>query len=129
MKDPTLAQGNQVLSLILQKIQSSSQLQFLFASGILSDLLEVDARGVNRGNFRIFLGLDKPKKEKFMHRIAIRNLPAEDETIKEIVDKEIGNVKILNWELEDKINFLGPIIGSDILYPQCLTILKVYYEK
>ena len=58
MKDATLAQGNQVLNLILQKRTPSKQLQKLLASGLLSDILDANLEnGVNRNTFRSVIGL------------------------------------------------------------------------
>lgn len=57
MKDATLAQGNQVLSLILQKKKSAKKIQDLLASGLLSDLLDADPRLVKRREFQRFLSL------------------------------------------------------------------------
>lgn len=57
MKEATLAQGNQVLNLILQKKASSEKIQKLIASGLLSDLLDADLDRVERLGFRKILGL------------------------------------------------------------------------
>ena len=54
--DATLAQGNQVINLILQKRVSDSQLQELFESGLLADLLGAYLEGVDRNAVRIALG-------------------------------------------------------------------------
>ncbi|MBI2024966.1 MAG: hypothetical protein HYT03_02695 [Candidatus Harrisonbacteria bacterium] len=56
MKDATLAQGNQVLNLILQKQTPAKQLQDLLESGLLSDLLCANLQGVNREEFRRVCG-------------------------------------------------------------------------
>lgn len=55
MKDATLAQGNQVLNLILQKKVSSEVVQQLLESGLLSDLLETDLTKLERKDFRRFI--------------------------------------------------------------------------
>jgi hypothetical protein len=60
MNDATLAQGTKVLNLILQKKTSVINLQRLIDSGILSDLFEVDPRGIDRLEFRQRLGLETP---------------------------------------------------------------------
>ncbi|MEE8131502.1 MAG: hypothetical protein V3T98_00400 [Candidatus Paceibacterota bacterium] len=58
MKDVTLAQGNQVLNLILQKKIPTEQLQKLLASGLVSDLLDANLEnGVDRNVFRRLIGL------------------------------------------------------------------------
>lgn len=57
MKVATLAQGNQVLSLILQKKMPAEQLQELIESGFLSDLLDANIEEVNRQEFRATVGL------------------------------------------------------------------------
>jgi hypothetical protein len=58
MKDATLAQGNQMLNLILQKRTPSEQLQRLMGSGLFSDLLEANLEnGVDRNAFRSVIGL------------------------------------------------------------------------
>lgn len=59
MKKATLAQGNQVLSLILQKNLSSERLQRLLASGLLSDLLDVDPEEIDRGELGEVLAGDE----------------------------------------------------------------------
>ena len=64
----TLAQGNQVLNLILQQQTPREQLQELLASGLLSDLLNANLDNVDRNHFRKILGLRQifpdPKVEK-----------------------------------------------------------------
>ncbi len=58
MKDATLAQGNQVTNLILQKQTPSEQLQKLLESGLLSDLLDANLEGgIDRNAFRRLIGL------------------------------------------------------------------------
>jgi len=57
MKDATLAQGNQVLNLILQKKVTANQLQELLGSGLLTDLLITNVNSINRREFQRFLGL------------------------------------------------------------------------
>jgi len=57
MKDATLAQGNQVLTLILQKKIDLDQLQAVISSGLFSDLLEANVEAVDRERFREVIGL------------------------------------------------------------------------
>lgn len=57
MDKATLKQANQVLNLISQKDPPSDQLQALFASGLLSDLLDANVAEVDREKFRELLGL------------------------------------------------------------------------
>ena len=56
MKTATLAQGNQVLNLILQKKMPAEHLQKILESGLLSDLLDGNIDEVNRAEFRRVLG-------------------------------------------------------------------------
>ena len=53
----TLKQANQFLNLISQKDKSSVELQALYASGLLSDLLDADVSQVDREKFRELLGI------------------------------------------------------------------------
>lgn len=55
MNDATLKQGNQILNLILQKKATSHSLQQLLASGVLSDILEMDTSHINRRELQRFL--------------------------------------------------------------------------
>jgi len=58
MKNATLAQGNQMLNLILQKQTPSEQLQRLMESGLFSDLLEATLENdIDRNAFRSLIGL------------------------------------------------------------------------
>ena len=57
MKDTTLAQGNGILNLILQKAVPAEQLQSLIESGILSDILDANVAEIDRKKLRKFLGL------------------------------------------------------------------------
>jgi len=60
MDEVTLAQGNQVLNLILQKKVPSRQLQDLLESGLLSDLLDAhidEVDELDRDDFRRMLDL------------------------------------------------------------------------
>jgi len=58
MKKATLAQGNQVLNLILQSKVPSGQLQDVIGSGFLSDVLHANVARVNRTELRAMLGLN-----------------------------------------------------------------------
>lgn len=73
----TLRQGNQVLNLILQQETSREQLQKLFATGLLSDLLSGNLEGVNRNHFRKILGLRPICSDPSMER-SVRQLEKED---------------------------------------------------
>ena len=64
MKNVTLAQGNQVLNLILQKDVPREQIQDLLASGLLADLLDANVQQVDRKKFREVLGLSAFKYDK-----------------------------------------------------------------
>lgn len=64
MDKATLKQANQVLNLISQKDPPSDQLQALFASGLLSDLLDANVDSVDRDKFRELIGL-KPFLPEF----------------------------------------------------------------
>ena len=57
MKYATLAQGSQVANLIVQKKVSAERLQALLETGLLADLLDIDASEVNRNSLRMALGL------------------------------------------------------------------------
>lgn len=57
MTDATLAQGNGVLNLILQKKTPKEQLQELLESGILSDVLDADCFAIDRKKLTEVLGL------------------------------------------------------------------------
>ena len=91
MKDATLAQGNQVLNLILQKGVPASQLQALIESGLLSDLLDANVENVDRKKFREVIGLEKSEKEVFTHRFLIRNLSVSYEIVESLVETELGD--------------------------------------
>ena len=56
MKDATLAQGYQVLNLILQKRLPAEQLQAIIESGLLSVLLDANIGKINREEFRRVCG-------------------------------------------------------------------------
>ena len=62
MNDATLAQGNQVLNLILQQNVPVERLQNLLASGLLSDLLKAESpEEIDRWEFQQLIGLCKKK--------------------------------------------------------------------
>lgn len=69
MKEATLAQGNQVLTLILQKRVPCVRLQALLSSGLLSDLLMADVGPVDRGKFREFLGVTDYVEQNFSVKV------------------------------------------------------------
>jgi hypothetical protein len=73
----TLRQGNQVLNLILQQETPREQLQKLFASGLLSDLLSGDLDKVDRNHFRKILGLRPICSDPGMER-TVRQMEKED---------------------------------------------------
>ena len=64
MKDATLAQGNQVVNLILQKRVPAEKLQAIIESGLLSVLLDANIGKINRDEFRQICGL-KPLMQAF----------------------------------------------------------------
>ena len=57
MKEGTLAQANHFLTLINQKGVQAEQLQELYESGLLADLLDANVGEVNRDDFRKLCGL------------------------------------------------------------------------
>jgi len=59
MKDATLKQAIKVLEMLRAKERSSEQLQKFLASGLLSDLLDVDIGQINRDVFCELLGYKK----------------------------------------------------------------------
>lgn len=85
MKDATLAQGNQVLNLILQKKKSAEELQELFTSGLLSDLLDADPKSVKRREFQRFLRLP--------HFVQVYEVTTIDSEIVEKIVREDGAYK------------------------------------
>jgi hypothetical protein len=130
MKDTTLAQGNQIINLILQKKLPAEKLQKLFKSGLFSDLLDVEEPEViDRKAFRIILGLDGSKKEEFFHQIVLHNLPAERKYVKQEVEKEIGVVKIISWKVQSTINDKAPVSGASVFLPQRDIFINVRYIK
>ncbi len=128
MKDATLAQGNQVLNLILQKQTPASQLQALIESGFLSDILDANVESVDRKKLRIAIGLEKPEEEVFSHRLVIRNLSPTREIIEEKMEAEVGDVKVLDCYTEDTTHFKGLVIGGGMM-PQRNTTVVVRYTK
>jgi len=123
MKDATLAQGNQVLNLILQKGVPASQLQALIESGLLSDLLDANVENVDRKKFREVIGLEKSEKEVFTHRFLIRNLSVSYEIVESLVETELGDVDILNWYIEEVTHFEGLVAGGGMMPQRNTTIL------
>lgn len=101
MKEATLAQGNQVTNLILQKKVSSVQLQRLLHSGLLADLLEADFdKEINRRDFRRLIGFQGLFLELLEGSVSI---PA---TNKQFVVREHFGVDI-SVDAEVNIGFLG----------------------
>lgn len=86
MKTATLAQGNQVMNLILQKQVPAQQLQQLLESGLISDLLDANVARVDRAEFRELIGLTPYQvkvevryydSREFMLRIMLRTCGGE----------------------------------------------------
>ena len=119
MKEVTLAQGNQVLNLILQKKVPSQQLQRLLGSGLLSDLLDAhidEVDELDRDDFRHTLGLnplsvwrryDDDSYDGISIGQRVRHLPTGEETTITKIRK--------HWRGE--IVFFAPITpkGSDYI--------------
>lgn len=66
---------------------------------------------------------------KCMHRIVIHNGIADDNTVKNIVKKEIGAINILNWEVERVIHYKSFVSNSGFQQPQREIIIRVFYSK
>lgn len=129
MKDATLAQGNQVLNLILQKETPASQLQALIESGLLSDVLDANVEAVDRKKFRAVIGLEEPEKEVLTHRFVIKNLSPSEELVEEVVEMELGDVDILNWYVEDTTHYEGLVMGGGMMPQRNTTVIVEYARK
>lgn len=68
-------------------------------------------------------------EHKSMHRIVVHNEIANDNTVQKIVNKEIGNVNIINWQIESEINYHCFVMNSEFQQAQRDTIIKVFYLK
>ena len=128
MKDATLKQGNQVLTLILQKDLPSEKLQALIESGLLSDLLDANIGTVDREKFQEVLGLREPKKPIRKYRFTIRNLSPSQALVEEEVLEELGDVNIIDWFVENVTHFEGLVIGGGLM-PQCNSMIVVRYTE
>ena len=129
MKNANLAQGNQVLNLILQKQTSVKQLQALIESGLLSDLLDANVEEVDRDKFREVIGFKKPEKKARTHRFVIRNLSPSQELVEEEVEMALGSVDIVDWYVEDRTHFWGLVAGGGMMPQYNLTVVVEYTEK
>ena len=116
MKNITLAQGNQVLNLILQKDVPCEQLQELLASGLLSDLLDANIQQVDRKKFREVLGL-----MTVLEQVGIVDLPSTGKFIvNDHFTKDSKEVKFYGFGSNFQENFL-----SKVEDPQKETILRI----
>lgn len=130
MKNATLAQGNQVINLILQKEMPASQLQALIESGLLSDILDANVEHVDREKFREVIGLKKPGEKVRTHRFVIRNLSPSQELVEEEVEAELGDVNIVDWYIEDTTNYDdGFVVGGGMMPQRNITVVVKYTEK
>lgn len=110
METTTLAQGNQVLNLILQKKVTSGKFQALMESGLLSDLFDLDIErifSINREELRIFMKLGSINKKKYV--LLIRNLPPNYELVKKMMRKKFGDITVLDWTTISYENQAGQI--------------------
>jgi hypothetical protein len=96
MKDATLAQGNQVLNLILQKRVSAEKIQRLVESGFLSDLLDADFDTFSRDEFRRVLDLEHLQWPEF--RLWYLDY---DKSLPEVIEKSGCWVLLRDDEIEE----------------------------
>ncbi|TRZ77316.1 hypothetical protein D4R87_02985 [bacterium] len=140
MKKATLAQGNQILNLILQKEIPVEQLQKIIESGLLTDLLNADlSNPINRGLFRKVIGI----KSQYPHfhltkkcndiRIEALLLKAGLKSMfnsADINSDKFPNNKRMSFETD--IQFIRPIEfvkWSDNSRPLNRTVVNNYLQK
>ncbi len=126
MKDATLAQGNQVLNLILQKQTPAEQLQTLIQSGLLSDLLDANVEEVNRDKFREVIGLRGPKVLKY--QFVLEGGSPTDESVEREAKRLLGAVSISRWYVVDDRHFFGAVTGRG-RKPEDPPLIYVEYTK
>lgn len=97
----TLRQASQVLSLLSKKGTSRGQVQKLFTSGFLSDLLDANLDNVDRDEFRKMLGLIKLKTST---TILSNTIISVDRSVSQFVPPEQG----LGRMLHPKLGMTGP---------------------
>ncbi len=71
--------------------------------------------------------VESNEHQKRMHRIIIHNITASKKVVKEIMKNEINVLNIINWEVENVINYQGFVENSNYLLPQRDIIVKVFY--
>jgi len=104
MKDATLAQGNEVLNLILKKRVPASQIQALLESGLLSDILEANIGEIDRFEFLRFIGL----RERAIEVLYVDFMRFRDIGKTRLADK--GECGVCHREIE-----LMPIPGEEVV--------------
>ena len=68
------------------------------------------------------------EKQARKYRIVIHNLNVNNETVREAVESELGDVNILNWEVENEIHYSAKIHPFYMAnFPQRETIVKLDY--
>ena len=66
------------------------------------------------------------KKSKVRtHRLVIRNMTPSDSEVRERTMREIGDVDIRGWHIENINNFTGPVFGGTNNMPQRDTTVVV----
>ena len=112
--DATLAQGNQMLNLILQKKTPVKNLQQLFASGLQSMLLEAcnecNLATINPFAFRKFFGLDPIEVIPYgmTHKLDIHSITSMEGFIEEHLKMyKFDRKPFIHKDLEHTISFLG----------------------
>jgi hypothetical protein len=75
--------------------------------------------------------MEKQRNEKQArkYRIVIHNLNANDENVREIVESELGDVNILDWEVERNVYYTEKMNPYCMGTPQRETIVKLNYSE
>ncbi|MFC1756727.1 hypothetical protein ACFLZC_01020 [Patescibacteria group bacterium] len=66
------------------------------------------------------------------YRIFLKNVPVTDLEIEEVCKEELGDVKVVSWEVERNISYEDTVIGAvtnNGVRPQNLYIIKLSYRE
>jgi hypothetical protein len=74
------------------------------------------------------MATDTLERKKRWHRLAFSNITPDDNNVAEQLHEELGDVKIVDWEIEKYFTGSSRIPGGgSALYPQTLTLVIVNY--
>lgn len=63
------------------------------------------------------------------YRIVIKNVSPTDEVVSDTIESELGDVEIVNWWIDDQVNYKGLVAGGGMMSQRDSHVIVEYKER